>query len=116
MIGLDKLIETKGVVAAGQFDEKGSVVRAVGDLSREKFEEIAKLCAEQAGGLETIGHKLSDVTGLDWKGLNGWVVWSGRYALCISGNTGVIVEASKADFNQLMVDLFGPPAGGVPVP
>ena len=43
------------------------------------------------------------------------MLWSGRYALCVSGDTGVIVEASKADFNQLMVDLYGPPAGGTPL-
>ena len=58
--------------------------------------------------------ELRDGTGLSWGNLNGWILWAGDLALCVSGHTGVFVEASKADFNQILVDLFGPPAGQHP--
>jgi roadblock/LC7 domain-containing protein len=115
MIGLDNLMKRKGVIAAGQFSSDGKVVRAAGDLSTSQMEQVALLCSLQERDADLSGRGMSDATGLNWDGLNGWMVWSGQYALCVSGDTGVIVEASKADFNQLMVDLFGQPAGGMPL-
>jgi roadblock/LC7 domain-containing protein len=115
MIGLDKLMKRKGVVAAGQFSSEGKVVRAVGDLSPQQMEQVALLCVLQSKDAKVSSSELSQATGLSWEGLNGWVIWSGKYALCVSDRTGVIVEAARADFNQLMVDLYGPPAGGMPV-
>ncbi len=115
MIGLDRLMKQKGVIAAGQFSSDGEVIRAEGKLTAAQMKQVALLCSLQTRDSLQSGQELSAATGLDWEGLNGWVVWSGKHAICVSGDTGVIVEASKADFNQIMVDLFGPPAGGTPV-
>ncbi|MBW1806679.1 MAG: DUF2173 family protein [Deltaproteobacteria bacterium] len=113
MIGLDRLMEKDGVVAAGQFAEDGSVVRAVGQLNPEEMKRVAKICAEHSRGAQAMTDELDKETPLEWKGLNGWVLWGGKYALCVSGDTGVFVESTRADFNQLLVDLFGPPAAGM---
>ena len=114
MIGLDRLMERPGVVAAGQFSEKGEVKRAVGGLTADQMAEIARLCvANEEAAAETVD-ELNSVTDLNWKGLNGWVIWGGEYALAVSGDTGVFVDATRADFNQLITDLFGPPAAGMP--
>ena len=115
MIGLDNLMKRKGVLAAGQFSSDGKVVRATGELSKAQMEQVALVCSLQQRDVEMSSLDLSSATEMDWEGSGGWVLWSGRYALCVSGDTGVIVEASKADFNQLMVDLYGPPAGGTPL-
>ena len=115
MIGLDRLIERKGVLAAGQFSKDGTVLRAVGDMDKEEMKKVAAICLGHAGSAEKTVKDLDAGTSLEWSSLDGWVVWGGRYALCVSGDVGVIVESSKADFNQLMVDLFGPPAGGKPI-
>ena len=114
MIGLDRLLDRRGVLAAGQFSPEGEVVRAVGSLSHEQMEKVAEVCGVHQLHAEDTAAKLARITGLDWSHLNGWVIWAGKLALCVSGNTGVFAEASKADFNQLMVDLFGPPAGEHP--
>ncbi len=114
MIGLDRLMERKGVVAAGQFGSDGRVFRAVGPLSKKQMEEVALSCATLEKHAWIAATELRDSTGLKWGNLNGWVLWAGDLALCVSGNTGVFVEAAKADFNQLLVDLFGPPAGEHP--
>lgn len=114
MIGLDRLMERKGVVAAGQFAPDGKVIRAVGSLSKEQMEEVALSCARMEKQAWVTATELRDGTGLSWGNLNGWILWAGNLALCVSGHTGVFVEAAKADFNQILVDLFGPPAGQHP--
>jgi roadblock/LC7 domain-containing protein len=114
MIGLDRLIERKGVLAAGQFAPDGRLLRAVGKLPREEMETVAATCASHDKNSRKAATDLREGTNLRWGNLNGWVLWAGNLALCVSGDTGVFVEASKADFNQLMVDLFGPPAGEHP--
>lgn len=114
MIGLDRLMERKGVLAAGQFAPDGRLLRAVGELSREEMEKVAATCASHEKNSWRAATDLQEGTNLKWGNLNGWVLWAGNLALCVSGDTGVFVEASKADFNQLMVDLFGPPSGEHP--
>ncbi len=114
MIGLDRLLDRRGVLAAGQFSPEGKMVRAVGSLSHEKMEQVAEVCGVHQRNAQDAAGKLGRITSLDWGHLNGWVIWAGKLALCVSGDTGVVVEAAKADFNQLMVDLFGPPAGEHP--
>jgi roadblock/LC7 domain-containing protein len=112
MIGLDRLLERDGVVAAGQFADDGSVVRAVGDMGATAMERVARICAAHQTQARETAKELDQTTPLKWKELNGWVLWGGEYALCVAGNTGVFVRPSRADFNQLLVDLFGPPAAG----
>jgi roadblock/LC7 domain-containing protein len=108
MVGLDRLLEQEGVVAAGQFTHDGRVLRAVGDLSKEEMERVAQTCALHEKHSWCAATDLKEDTHLEWGNLNGWVIWAGKFALCVSGTTGVFVEASKADFNQILVDLFGP--------
>lgn len=112
MIGLDRLMERDGVVAAGQFAEDGSVIRAVGNMDAETMQRVAKICFAHQSQARDSAKELDEGTPLNWRGLNGWMLWGGEYALCVSGDTGVFVQAKRADFNQLMVDLFGPPAAG----
>ena len=112
MIGLDRLLKRDGVVAAGQFADDGSVVRAVGDMDATTMERVARICVTHQTQAREAAKELDQGTPLQWRDLNGWVLWGGEYALCVAGNTGVFVRAARADFNQLLVDLFGPPAAG----
>ena len=115
MIGLDRLMKRDGVVAAGQFAEDGSVIRSVGNMDAETMQRVAKICFAHQSQAHDAAKELDGGTPLNWRDLNGWTLWGGEYALCVSGDTGVFVQASRADFNQLMVDLFGPPAAGTRV-
>ncbi len=116
MIGLDRILKKPGVIAAGQFDEHGNIIRAVGDIPEETMRMMAEWCAQKTAELEEHVQQFSEKTGMDWNPLTGWMVWGGRYAVFIVHSTGVIVETKKADFNQLMVDLFLPePTGGKPM-
>ena len=106
MIGLDRLIKRNGVIAAGQFDSNGKAIRKAGDLSDEMANMISKMCLKNNQIFEEQINEFSEKSDMDWKPLAGWTVWGGKYSVCVVGNTGVFVETSKADFNQLMVDLI----------
>ncbi len=107
MIGLDRLIEMNGVIAAGQFSEDGKVIRKVGDIQDGVMEEIAGWCASQNKTASQLVDFLDDNSDYNWRPLNGWAIWGGKYVIAVVGNTGVIVESTRADFNQLIVDLLG---------
>jgi roadblock/LC7 domain-containing protein len=116
MIGLDRIMKKPGVIAVGQFDENGKIGRAVGDIPEEPMRLIAEWCAQKTVNFEENINEFSEKIGMDWNPLTGWMVWGGRYAVFVVHSTGVIIETKKADFNQLMVDLFLPePTGGKPM-
>jgi roadblock/LC7 domain-containing protein len=105
-------MEKPGVIAAGQFTADGKVERAVGDISSENMGMIAMVCTANSKHLEKQAEIFEEKLGMEWMPMNGWIVWAGKYAVCVVGNTGVFVEAKRADFNQLMVDLLGSTATG----
>lgn len=116
MIGLDRIMKTPGVVAAGQFDNQGNVIRSVGNLSDEIMKLTAKWCAENTANLEEHTQTFTEKSNMEWAPLTGWAVWGGKYTVYVVHNTGVIIETKKADFNQLRVDLLLPePTGGNPM-
>lgn len=116
MIGLDRLMKIRGVVAAGQFDLDGKMIRKVGEIPERVREQIAKMNAEQTENFRTTAQTFHQLTNLEWTPMIGWMMWGGKYALCVVNNNCLIVEAKYADFNQLMVDLFGSePTGGKPL-
>ena len=115
MIGLDRLMKIPGVVAVGQFDSEGKIIRKLGDISDNVREQIAKMNAEQNKNLSTMTQTLGQLTDLEWNPMTGWMMWSGKYSLCVVHNNCLIIETKRADFNQLMVDLFvSEPTGGNP--
>lgn len=115
MIGLDRLMKIPGVVAVGQFDSEGKIIRKTGDIPDNVREQIALMNAEQKNNLNDNAQTLGQLTGLEWTPMNGWIMWGGRYALCVIHQNCLIIEAKRADFNQLVVDLFGSePTGGNP--
>jgi len=115
MIGLDRLIKIPGVVAVGQCDSEGNIIRKVGKIPLKAREQISKMNAEQTKKFNASAQIMDQLTDLEWTPMNGWMMWGGKYALCVVHNNCLIIEAKRADFNQLMVDLFGSePSGGNP--
>lgn len=112
MIGLDRLMKIKGVAAVGQFDSEGKIIRKLGDIPDKAREQVARMNAEQTKTFNANAQTLSQLTGLEWTPMVGWIMWGGKYILCIVHNNCLIIEAKRADLNQLMVDLFGSEASG----
>jgi len=111
MIGLDRLMEIEGVVAAGQFDDDGRVIRKVGEIP-EDLMESAELCVAHTKASREFLESLNDRMSRDFGYLAGWTVWGGKYSVVVMGNTRVFVETGRADYNQLMIDLAGSEATG----
>jgi len=104
-----------GVVAAGQCDSEGKIIRKVGDIPNKVRKQIAKINSEQTKSLGAIAQIFEELTDMEWTPMVGWMMWGGKYALCVVHSNCLIIEASRADFNQLMVDLLGSePSGGNP--
>jgi len=111
MIGLDRLMEVEGVVAAGQFTMTGEVIRKVGKLPEDLMTSAA-LCVQQDDNARQFLTTLDGRSKREWLPLVGWVVWGGKYSVVVVGNTRVFVETARGDFNQLMINLAGSEATG----
>ncbi|MCK5124898.1 MAG: DUF2173 family protein [candidate division Zixibacteria bacterium] len=111
MIGLDRLMKIRGVVAAGQFSEDGKVIRKVGELP-EDLMASAQLCVQQNENSREFLESLNDKSERDWQSLKGWIVWGNKYSVVVVGNTRVFVETNRGDYNQLMIDLAETEATG----
>ena len=111
MIGLDRLMRIKGVVAAGQFSEDGKVIRKVGELPEDLLES-AELCANQNRASSEFLNDLNNKLPRKYGSLVGWTVWGSKYSVVVVGNTRVFVETGRGDYNQLMIDLAGSEATG----
>jgi len=111
MIGLDRLMEIEGVVAAGQFSEDGRVIRKVGELP-EDLMESAELCVRQNQACREFLNSLNHQLPREYGSLVGWTVWGSKYSVVVVGNTRVFVKTSRGDYNQLMIDLAGSEATG----
>ena len=106
MIGLDRMMEKKGVLAAGQFSEDGLTVRMAGDITEGQMNQVARICADINVNMRQKAKSLDAKTGLPWGDLQGWALMAGSLALFVMGNTGVFVRTGEADFNDLFMGLF----------
>jgi len=111
MIGLDRLMKIRGVVAAGQFSDDGKMIRKVGEMP-EDLMESAELCVRQNQATNNFLNSLNDQLPREYGSLFGWVVWGSKYSVVVVGNTRVFVETKRGDYNQLMIDLVGSEATG----
>ncbi len=116
MIGLDRLLKKPGVLAAGEFSGSGQMLSGVGELKKDELQEVALICKKASETLGVVVGELDSKTSLDWNSLTGWVIMGHNLALCVTGYAGVIVDTTRADFNELLGDLFGPMSGEIPVP
>ncbi len=111
MIGLDRLMKTDGVVAAGQSPDDGKVIRKVGEMP-EDLMESAELCVYQNTAARHFLSELNAESRRDYGSLVGWIVWGSEHSVVVVGNTRVFVKTTEADYNQLMIDLTGSEATG----
>jgi len=111
MIGLDRLMKIKGVIGVAQFSDQGEIIRQTGELPGDIMES-GELCLWQSRSTTGFLRLLEKNSPRNWLPLIGWSVWGADYSVVIVGNTRVFVETKRADFNQLMVDLYGSEATG----
>ncbi len=106
MADLKKLLEIKGVFAAGEFDDKGNLLAFEGDISEEEAAMAAKMCAANnaMGEMQTDGY--TAFSGQEWTPLKGWAIAGPKYSVCVAGNVGVFVKNGEASFNEVFNALL----------
>lgn len=104
-VNLDRLMNLRGVFAAGEFGPDGFLVAYKGPLSEEHAAMTALMCAANNLMLRMQAEGFSRYTGMQWTPLRGWAVAAGDYAVCVMGNAGVFVKSDEADFNQIFREL-----------
>jgi roadblock/LC7 domain-containing protein len=105
VIGLDRLLKTKGVVAAGQFSGDGSIIRQISEVPADMM-ETAELCLQHNRVTADFLTALNERSNRNWLPLVGWAVWGAKRSIVLIGNTRVFVDTTRADYNQLIVDLY----------
>lgn len=103
---LKELMQLPGAVAAGKFDSNGNLCAYTGDIT-EKAAEIAGLMAAANQSVANMQAKgWTTYTGKEgFYPVQGFSVAAGKYAVCIMGNYGVILELDKADFDKTFETL-----------
>jgi roadblock/LC7 domain-containing protein len=90
MIGLDRLMKVRGVVAAGQFAEDSSVIRKGGEMP-EDLMESAELCVRQNHTSDRFLKSLNQQIACEFGSLVGWTVWGSKYSVVVIGNSRVFI-------------------------
>ncbi len=103
---LDRLMNLKGAIAAGEYTPDGKLVEYKGNISKELAEMVAMMVAANTlmGKMQAEG--FTRLSGMKWTPFHGWAVAAGDYAVCVMGNYGVFVELNKADFNEIFKTLM----------
>jgi roadblock/LC7 domain-containing protein len=106
---LDELLKINGVVAAGEFAPDGKVVdyKAKIDMTEEMASMTAEFCATVTMLFNTLAGAFTQLSKMKWIPQHSWTYSGGDWTVAITGNRGIFVETSKADFNKLFEHLGG---------
>ncbi|WP_029522661.1 MULTISPECIES: DUF2173 family protein [unclassified Persephonella] len=106
MADLKKLLGIKGVFAAGQFNDDGTLAAFEGDISEEEAAMAAEMCAANnaMAKMQTDGY--TAFSGQEWTPLKGWALAGPKYSVCVAGNVGVFVKNDEVSFNEVFQALL----------
>ncbi|HID05491.1 MAG TPA: DUF2173 family protein [Aigarchaeota archaeon] len=105
MANLDRLLQIKGVFAAGEFSDDGKLVAYKGDITEEEAAMAAEMCAANnaMASMQTDGY--TALSGKEWTPLKGWALTGPKYSVCVVGNVGVFVKNDEVSFNEVFKAL-----------
>jgi roadblock/LC7 domain-containing protein len=111
MATLQELLDLEGVVVAGEFDFEGRMLDYEAleiDMSEEMAQMTAQFCAAVSVMLNTLASSFAERHELGASTRLG-VLSGGEWTACIGdgGRRGVLVETSKADFNNKLFEDLG---------
>ncbi|MDW8032862.1 MAG: DUF2173 family protein [Aquificaceae bacterium] len=106
MANLDKLMNVKGVWAAGEFTDDGKLVAYKGNLSEEHAAMAAEMCAANNAMAKMQCDGYTAFSGQEWTPLRGWALTGPKYSVCVMGNVGVFVNNDEVSFNEVFKALM----------
>ena len=104
------LMQINGVAAAGEFSDDGRCLgyKANIPMNEAQAQTTAQFIATVRMMFKTLAGAHTQLSGMPWLPAHGWAYSGGDWTVCVSGNLGVFVETSRADFNELFTALVGP--------
>ncbi len=101
MANLDRLMQIKGVFAAGEFTDDGKLVAYKGEISEEHAAMAAEMCAANNAMAKMQCDGYTAFSGKEWTPLIGWALTGPKYSVCVVGNIGVFVKNDEVSFNEV---------------
>jgi roadblock/LC7 domain-containing protein len=101
MADLQKLMQVKGVWAAGEFGDDGSLLGYAGELEDEHAAMAAQMCAANGAMAKMQCDGFTAFSGQEWTPLRGWSLSGPRYSISVMGNLGVFVHNDQVSFNEV---------------
>ncbi len=105
MANLDRLMQVKGVWAAGEFTDDGKLVAYKGNISEEHAAMAAEMCAANNAMAKMQCDGYTAFSGQEWTPLHGWALTGPKYSVCVMGNVGVFVNNDEVSFNEVFKAL-----------
>lgn len=105
MANLDRLMQIKGVWAAGEFTDDGKLVAYKGNISEEQAAMAAEMCAANNAMAKMQCDGYTAFSGQEWTPLHGWALTGPKYSVCVMGNVGVFVNNDEVSFNEVFKAL-----------
>ncbi len=105
MANLDRLMQVKGVWAAGEFTDDGKLVAYKGNISEEQAAMAAEMCAANNAMAKMQCDGYTAFSGQEWTPLHGWALTGPKYSVCVMGNVGVFVNNDEVSFNEVFKAL-----------
>ncbi|HCO39596.1 MAG: DUF2173 family protein [Aquificota bacterium] len=105
MANLDRLMQIKGVWAAGEFTNDGKLVAYKGNISEEQAAMAAEMCAANNAMAKMQCDGYTAFSGQEWTPLHGWALTGPKYSVCVMGNVGVFVNNDEVSFNEVFKAL-----------
>lgn len=106
MADLNKLLQIKGVFAAGSFSDEGNLTAFAGDITEEHAAMAAAMCAANMhmARMQVDGYTaMSGESG--WTPATGFALAGPKFAVCVMNNTGVFSRLGEASFNEIFKAL-----------
>ena len=105
LLAIEKLADTKGVIAVAEFSRKGMLANFAGAFSEDEFNLMARMCASITIFIEMQGRLLADFTAdADWDRCQGWVLWGADISLIAMHDAVSVVYSQEVSFNALFTE------------
>ncbi|ROR32371.1 DUF2173 family protein [Inmirania thermothiophila] len=105
MADLEKLLKIKGVFAAGEFGDDGTLLAYAGEITDEQAAMAAQMCAANNAMARMQCDGYTAFSGEEWTPLQGWALTGPQFSVCVMGNVGVFVRNSETSFNEIFAAL-----------
>ncbi|MCS7262349.1 MAG: DUF2173 family protein [Aquificaceae bacterium] len=101
MANLERLLNIKGVWAAGQFNPDGTLVDCKGELSQEFALMAARMCSANNHLASLMCDTFSGISEQEWTPARCWSVSGPKYGIFVVGNVGVMFNTKEVSLNEI---------------